>query len=437
MRRSSRPSANMQLRTLHELDSSEGTVQLHSDTNQLILHPAPNPHDPNDPLRWPRWKKHTCFTAVCVFTFLVNYANAGLAPAFYVISQEFGKTQNETSALLLWSVFTLGLFNFFWVPVANYFGKRPVFVFALLLLSLCCIWGAVAKSFESLLWSQIVAAFAGSSTEALGAAMVNDLYFLHERGNLMGWYMNAIAGGNSIGPLICGFVTTGIGWRWHKWISFIFAIVNWIVVVLFVPETRYDRSEAAISAGAPASSLPASPPPEKHDARDATDSSPTMSDASDKEASIIGQLPRKTFIQDLSLFSGTPKNENILILFLRPLPLIAYPAVIFAFLGYAVSLAWSLSINFLNPFVLQAPPYNWSVEIDGLINIPGLIGNLFGAWAGGWLVDRYSDWQSRRHGGVFQPETRLHLLIIPTILTPAGCLMFGYGVQKTLHWTSM
>jgi len=427
----------MYLRTLHELDSSEGTVQLHSDSNELILHPAPNPHDPNDPLRWPRWKKHTCFAAVCAFTFLTNYANAGLAPAFYVISQEFGKTQNETSALLLWSVFTLGLFNFFWVPVANYFGKRPVFVFALLLLSLCCIWGAVATTFKSLLWSQIVAAFAGSSTEALGAAIVNDLYFLHERGNLMGWYMNAIAGGNSIGPLICGFVTAGVGWRWHKWISFILTIINWVVVVLLVPETRYDRSEAAISAGAPAKSQPSSPPSEKNDARDAVRSSPLDSpDDPEKDAGST-QVPRNTFAQDLRLYSGTPKDESILTLFLRPLPLIVYPAVIFAFLGYAVSLAWSLSINFLNPFVLQAPPYNWSVAIDGLINIPGLIGNLFGAWAGGWLVDRYSDWQSRRHGGVFQPETRLHLLIIPAVLTPAGCLMFGYGVERTLHWTSM
>jgi MFS family permease len=63
--------------------------------------------------------------------------------------------------------------------MANCFGKRPVFVFALLLLSLCYLWGAVAKSFESLLWSNIIAAFAGSSTEALGAAIVNDIYFLH------------------------------------------------------------------------------------------------------------------------------------------------------------------------------------------------------------------------------------------------------------------
>jgi hypothetical protein len=53
------------------------------------------------------------------------------------------------------------------------FGKRPVFVFASGLLCACYVWGAMAQSFESLLWSNIVAAFAGSSTEALGAAMVN------------------------------------------------------------------------------------------------------------------------------------------------------------------------------------------------------------------------------------------------------------------------
>ena len=105
--------------------------------------------------------------------FRSNYGIGGLAPAFYILSLEFGKTMTETSHLLLWPILVLGAFNFFWVPVANYFGKRPVFVAASLLLTLCYVWGAVAKSFESLLWSNVIAAFAGSSTEALGAAIVS------------------------------------------------------------------------------------------------------------------------------------------------------------------------------------------------------------------------------------------------------------------------
>ena len=162
-------------------------------------------------------------------TFLTNYAIGGLAPAFYELSIEFEKTQTETAHLLLWPILVLGVFNFFWVPMANYFGKRPIFVLACLLLCFCYLWGAVAKSFDSLLWSNIIAAFAGSCTEAVGVATVNDLYvnlplrtavralliackILPSRARQFdeSFYLNAINGGNTIGPLICGFISPAL-----------------------------------------------------------------------------------------------------------------------------------------------------------------------------------------------------------------------------------
>lgn len=57
----------------------------------------------------------------------------------------------------------------------------------------------------------------------------------------MGIYMNSISGGNTIGPLICGFVVESIGWRWHKWMAVIFTGINFVAVLLFVPETQYNR----------------------------------------------------------------------------------------------------------------------------------------------------------------------------------------------------
>lgn len=194
----------MPLKCLHDLDSTDGTVQMRDQNMEgestLILVPHPNMLDPNDPLRWPAWRKHVAFGSVCAFTFLANYAIGGLAPAFYPLSIEFNKTQAETSGLLIWPILVFGLFNFFWVPIANYIGKRPVFVFASGLLCIAYIWGATAKTFESLFWSNIVAAFAGASTEALGAAIVNDIYFLHERAGKMSIYCSAISTGNSVGP---------------------------------------------------------------------------------------------------------------------------------------------------------------------------------------------------------------------------------------------
>jgi MFS family permease len=170
----------MKLYASKDFDSSEGTVQLHSPTSDghLLYHPRPNLHDPNDPLRWPTWKKYAAFTSVCTFGFLTNYGIGGLAPAFYLLSKEFHKSQNETSNLLLWPILILGIGNFFWVPVGNYIGKRPVFVLSTFILALTYLWGALAPTFSSLLWSNIIASFAGAASEAVAVSTVNDLFYL-------------------------------------------------------------------------------------------------------------------------------------------------------------------------------------------------------------------------------------------------------------------
>ncbi|OQN95400.1 hypothetical protein B0A48_18579 [Cryoendolithus antarcticus] len=117
--------------------------------------------------------------------------------------------------------------------------------------------------------------------------------------------------------------------------------------------------------------------------------------------------------------------------------MIVHPAVIFAFHGYAVSFAWFVAIDILNSFVLQAPLYNCTPSINGLANIPKLVGNLFGAWARAWLVDKYSDYRSTKVAGVFEPEACVHLLIITAVSVPAECLAFGFEVAQTLHWTAL
>ncbi|KAF1940505.1 MFS general substrate transporter [Clathrospora elynae] len=416
--------------SLRWLDQTDGTVMLQhavydaTSPTKTVLFPKPSTTDPNDPLRWPKHKKHIAFASICAFAFLTNFAIGGLAPAFYLLSIEFDKSMDETSHLLLYPILVLGVFNFFWVPIANMWGKRPVFVFASGLLCACYIWGAVATSFSSLLGSNIIAAIAGSSTEALGAALVNDLYFLHERGGKMGIYMNAIAGGNTLGPLICGFVITNLSWRWYKWIAVILTGLNFLAILLFVPETRYQREEfnevgVAIC-----------PSREKVIAAD------EKFLWQDSDDGLRHQVSRKTWRMELSLWSGAP-NMNLAKMFVRPFPMLLYPSVIYASLCYSISLVITVAVNILNPFVLQAPPYNWSPQINGLINIPGILGNLFGAWAGGNLMDRWCTYRTKKNGGIYEPESRLYMVIIPFMITIAGCIVFGYGVQNALSWVSL
>jgi hypothetical protein len=39
--------------------------------------------------------------------------------------------------------------------------------------------------------------------------------------------------------------------------------------------------------------------------------------------------------------------------------------------------------------------------------------------------------------GIYDPESRLHILIIPFLLTTGGCILFGYGMDETLDWVSL
>ncbi|CAK7204889.1 hypothetical protein SEUCBS139899_007651 [Sporothrix eucalyptigena] len=365
----------MVFRTLHDLDSTAGTVRL---------------------------------------------VEGGLSPAFYDMSIEFDKSVAEMSGLLTYCVLALGLGNFLWVPCAEYFGKRPVFVVSSAIFFAFLCWSATAKSFETLLTSRVILSIAGGSTEALGAAIVNDLFYLHERGAKMGMYMVGLTLGNSVGPLIGGFVAETIGWRWFLWLSTILSGITFAAVVLFVPETRFKRKydDGIIPTNG----------------REVESKSPAL-EIEQTSADGNSLVPaRKTYWQQLSLWSGIPEDVSFFAILLQPFPLLFYPAVFWAVLGYAMSLVIVIAINSLYSFVYQAPPYNFNAGISGLINAAGIVGNLFGAFVSGYLLDRFCEWMARRNNGIFVPESRLPLLVIPGVLVPVGTLMFGFAAQKQMNW---
>ena len=197
-----------------------------------------------------------------------------------------------------------------------------------------------------------------------------------------------------------------------------------MAIFFLVPESRFNRVpvEAAIS-----------------------DSADSVVDASKTAPSeMVEQIPnaqlqeqtigeKKTFWQDLSLWSGVTE-ESYLSHFLRPFLLVLYPAVAWALLAYSLHLAWLLGAGSLSSFIFQAPPYNFSPGVNGLINIPALLGNLFGAFTGGYLTDVYARHVARRKNGRFIAESRLVMLIIPGLTVAVGLLMFGIGADKKLHW---
>ncbi|KAH8819297.1 major facilitator superfamily domain-containing protein [Xylogone sp. PMI_703] len=424
-------------KTLKDLDETEGTVQLldasqqhqHLAGTSIVLIPQPS-NDPNDPLRWPAWKKNMAFAAVCFFSFINNFNIDGPSAGFVEIAMVFNVSLTKTSGLLSWIVLTLGLANIFWVPTSAYIGKRPTFLIAMAIEVAATAWSAKATSFNSLLASSVVAAFGGGASEALSAAVINDLFFLHERGTRMGYYIVSIAWGSAVGPLVGGYIIQRLGWQWQKWVSLIGLSVNLVWFIFFFPETRFNcimpatkekTSEVSDMQGATLS--------------DNSSGDPKTSEVQDIEIREEHNYSKsKSYIAQLNPWSGIDTQVSYLSLVLRPIPLVIYPACIYALLAYSICLAPTVMVSILSSPLLSQPPYNFGLGAVGLINASAMIGHLVGAIGGGWLSDKYVKWRAERKNGVFEPESRLTLILPLAICVVVGMLMFGFGAGQQLGW---
>lgn len=141
-------------------------------------------------------------------------------------------------------------------------------------------------------------------------------------------------------------------------------------------------------------------------------------------AEVNAPTPKRTYLQELQPWSKINSEASYFHLFIRPWPLIVYPAVLFGFLIFSTTLAWVVVVLNVSASIFQGPIYHMSAGINGLINVPGIIGIFIGSYIGGGLTDIIAEKMAKRNNGVFEPEFRLIALIFPALIVPAGLLMY-------------
>lgn len=128
---------------------------------------------------------------------------------------------------------------FLWVPLANVYGRRPIFLFATgITIAAICGAGA-AQSFKTLLVARAFHGFFSSSAMALGAAVAADLFFLHERGKAIGIFALFVSNGAHVSPIPGGFLGQYVSFRWCYWLGAILTGAMWILMIFCFPETLY------------------------------------------------------------------------------------------------------------------------------------------------------------------------------------------------------
>ena len=160
---------------------------------------------------------------------------------------------------------------------------------------------------------------------------------------------------------------------------------------------------------------------------------PNFSDPLGGSAGCIDHsIPLRTYRQRITLLTTTPGNPGqFLKHFYGPLEvIIMFPAVAYVTLLYSSLLVWYAVLATTQSQYFSMPPYNFGTSGIGLINLAPFIGSVIGAvWAGpvsDWSIQRLA----RRNKGIYEPEMRLYISILPGLLGPAGLFLFGYGTAQ-------
>jgi MFS family permease len=169
---------------------------------------------------------------------LSAYAPTSYAPAGPAIAAEFGISEE----VVVW-----GLTTFSWgfaiapmvlAPLSEIQGRYPVFVTAGIVFEICQICCAVTRSFPGMVVARFWAGVGGSVFATMVGGIVSDLYHPKDMGNPMALFSGSALLGTGIGPMISGFLTQNLGWRWVFWLQVILCGILMVSVILFFSETR-------------------------------------------------------------------------------------------------------------------------------------------------------------------------------------------------------
>ncbi|KAJ4285992.1 hypothetical protein N0V88_008179 [Collariella sp. IMI 366227] len=372
-----------------------GTVNLNAkegdDTGYgQALFPVPA-EDPNDPLQWSTARKNMILLVCALYSFLANTALLGPAVYIGIFAQEFNVSPNDAS-----NIYAAGL--------------------------LAC---SQVTTFGGLMAARIAHCFGASVCEALPVQLVNDIFFLHERGKRLGYYTAALCLGGT-GPFFAGYMLAGDkSWRLYFYVEFAFACALFILAFFVVEETLYYRNcKAPTTTGSTHESS------SFHNENEKNHVTTTVTNAS---ASL---LPRKTYVQTLKFWGVYDKETNFFLMIARSFTYFLVPHVFWVITTYGIYIGLAaLTFNYTFPMKITAPPYNWSQTNSGLISIATFLGYIL-AIPFTNSSDRLAAHLTKKNAGIREAEMRLGVLVPVVILAPLGLIVYGFAAERNLHWVA-
>jgi len=142
-----------------------------------------------DPLNLPPWRKWGVLICVAAYGCTAVVLASGLGPIFTAVVASYPGQELKANDLLTYPTLFMGIGNLIGMPMSQAIGRRPIFIFAIVLMIAGGIWCAYAPDLGNHIAGRNVMALAAGQSEALAPLMVQEIHFLHERGRKLAWFV--------------------------------------------------------------------------------------------------------------------------------------------------------------------------------------------------------------------------------------------------------
>ncbi|KAH8723539.1 major facilitator superfamily domain-containing protein [Phaeosphaeriaceae sp. PMI808] len=160
-------------------------------------------------------------------------------PAIPTLALAFNRSIDAINQTVTVYLVCQGLSPMLFGPIADRYGRRPVYLVCLSILVLSSIGMALCPTdqFWLLLFLRCFQSGGSASTIAIGAGVIGDISTPSERGGFMGMFNLGPMLAPCIGPVLGGALSQGLGWRSIFWSLVIMVTLCLICIALFLPET--------------------------------------------------------------------------------------------------------------------------------------------------------------------------------------------------------
>ncbi|KAK3661735.1 hypothetical protein LTR56_000226 [Elasticomyces elasticus] len=244
--------------------------------------------------------------------------------------------------------------------------------------------------------------------------------FIDERGFWFGLYWGSQSVINAVFLISVSYLVAATSWRWFYWLLTILVAFGSVLGFFLLAETRYERSPSSLDGQV-----------------SYTDEFGVTVVLSDDEA--IERFGTRQEIQD----NTTEPEQFSYLHHIKPFHKVApnalhvgagvlwkmlqacsSPAVIWSILAASISLGIGIAMSLCYGTIL-VESFHWSHASVGLVNAGIFPAALLSMLWAGYIGDKIVLWLAKRRDGTHIPEEILAVLIVPTIVSAVGIVVFA------------